>query len=65
MLDQFFPFGFFKARGDAFWGDEDGAFDEHAVGGQQLVHLLIGHVRQAVFELHFFIEHSAGIEETL
>ena len=57
------PFGFAEAGQGGGVGDEQGALDEHAVGGQQGELLILGHLRQAGGQGELAVFHAAGVEE--
>ena len=58
-------FGLFESDEDGIACDEDGALDEHAVGGEQVQHFLVGHGFQFVLQAHLPVEHAGGVEEFL
>ena len=62
---RLFPSGFLETGDDGVGSDQQGALYEHAVGGEQGVLLVFGHLGQLLRQLHLAVEHAARVEEAL
>ena len=65
LFQQLLPVLLLEAHQDGVAVDEDGALDQHAVGGQQMQLLLPGHSGQLVLQTQIPVDPAAGVEEFL
>ena len=63
LINIFTPLDLFEADKDEGITDKDGAFYEHAVGGKQGEHLVLGHLGKLILEVEGFIEQTTRIEK--
>jgi len=60
-----FPISFFKAYQNKAVTDKNRTLHNHSVWSQQVILLILVHVRKLVLELQFLIQKPAGVEELI
>jgi hypothetical protein len=60
-----FPLVSLEADTDPPVGNQNGAFDQHAVGSQQGYLVIQAHAGKPVFQIHALVQQAAGIEKPL
>lgn len=64
-LEDIRPCSFFESHEHETVTDQQGTFDQHAIGRKQVEHFILGHRGQFFFQSHGLVEKTACVEEFL